>query len=230
MDDIKGSLNTLMFNRIAPKYDLLNRLLSFRRDIAWRKQVLQAIPREQVGIILDLACGTGDLSLALKAKFKNSEVIGIDPAEKMLKAARDKACDKNILFQLGDAQALKFQTASIDTVTMAFGIRNVENPELAISEMYRVLRPRGHAVILEFSLPKNRVVRGLYLWYFRHVLPAVGGLISGDYKAYKYLNESVEKFPHGANFANLLRAAGFDEVCIKPQTFGIASIYVGTKK
>ncbi|MGE4170233.1 MAG: bifunctional demethylmenaquinone methyltransferase/2-methoxy-6-polyprenyl-1,4-benzoquinol methylase UbiE [Candidatus Margulisiibacteriota bacterium] len=218
-----------VFNRIAPRYDLLNRLLSFGQDLRWRKQLVAACP-ETAAVYVDLATGTADVLLAVCQNRRIQSAIGLDPAQGMLDVGRlklDKAGLSEATLVLGDAQHLPFETASTDLISMAFGIRNVPQPELALAEMVRVLKPGGKAIILEFSLPQMAIIRWVYLLYFRWVLPLVGGLISGDFQAYRYLNQSVENFPYGQDFLNLMRQAGFAQVAQTPLTFGIATLYVG---
>lgn len=224
-----------MFDRIANRYDLLNRLLSFGQDIVWRKRVakhLKDVPNQQ---ILDLATGTADLLITVCQK-KDQAVrgVGIDLAEKMLEIGRkkisDKGLDELLTLQVGDATNVPFPESSFDSVTIAFGIRNVDDLTKSLKEMRRVLKNEGRAIILEFSLPENRLIRSGYLFYFRNILPKVGGLISGDAYAYRYLNETVESFPYGKDFEELMIQAGFRRVRSKPLTFGIATIYQGDKE
>lgn len=224
-----------MFDRIAYRYDLLNRLLSFGQDVIWRKKVsrhFNDIPDQHV---LDLATGTADLLLTVYQK--NSCVktgIGIDLAEKMLDIGRQKIRDRNLedklSLRIGDAVNIPFPENSFDAVMISFGIRNVVDLKKSLREMYRILNEQGRAIILEFSLPKNQLIRSIYLFYFRKVLPRIGAVISGDTFAYQYLNETVESFPYGDEFCDLMREAGFKQVKATPLTFGIATIYQGDKK
>ena len=223
-----------MFDRIAHRYDLLNRLLSFGQDVVWRKRVARHLPELTEMHILDIATGTGDLLITLhQHNGKVASGVGIDLAEKMLAFGQKKLVQRrlnNVLaLQIGDAMDIPFPEASFHAVTIAFGIRNVEQVEKALAEMFRVLKPGGRALILEFSLPENILFRKLYLFYFRHILPRIGGLISGDSIAYRYLNQTVESFPYGNEFCDLMRAAGFRQVKHTPLTFGIATIYQGDK-
>lgn len=224
-----------MFDRIAHRYDLLNRLLSFGQDVIWRKKVVRHLKKTPDQHILDLATGTADLLLTIDQKHPFlQEGIGIDLAEKMLDVGQRKIADhglnRKLHLQVGDVAAIPFPENSFDAVTIAFGIRNVENLKEGLGEMYRVLKSGGRAVILEFSLPSNRLIRASYLFYFRNVLPRVGAFISGDKYAYQYLNETVESFPYGNEFCDLMRQAGFKEVMSTPLTFGIATIYQGDKE
>ncbi|RMF60071.1 MAG: bifunctional demethylmenaquinone methyltransferase/2-methoxy-6-polyprenyl-1,4-benzoquinol methylase UbiE [Calditrichaeota bacterium] len=223
-----------MFDRIAHRYDLLNRLLSFRQDVVWRKRVVNFLPERNQLHVLDLATGTGDLLIALQENSTRvASGVGIDLAEKMLEIGREKlrkkSLDERLTLQKGDAMAIPFPENTFDVVTIAFGIRNVEDVEKSLKEMYRVLKNKGRVLILEFSLPENRIFRAIYLFYFRNILPRIGGWISGDSTAYRYLNRTVETFPYGKEFCRLLQSAGFKEVSFTPLTFGIATIYQGDK-
>lgn len=223
-----------MFDRIARRYDLLNRLLSLRQDVRWRKKLTEMLPDRPSLSVLDLATGTADVLLSLFRHSRKVEIgIGLDMAENMLRIGRHKVRQKHlnssvILFP-GDAVRIPFSTATFDVITMAFGIRNVQDIPAALREMMRILKPGGRLLILEFSLPKNRYFRSLYLFYFRRILPSIGGLISGDRKAYGYLNKTVETFPYGQDFCQLMIEAGFQNVQDVPLTLGISSIYKGDK-
>lgn len=183
--------------------------------------------------VLDLATGTGDQLVALYQTGKVAKGVGLDLSEKMLEIGRAKLArlklDDNLSLKTGDAGLIPLGDNLFDAVTISFGIRNVTDVPSALIEMRRVLRPEGRALILEFSLPRSLVMRKLYLFYFRHILPALGGMISGDSHAYRYLNQTVETFPYGESFCQLMRAAGFKEVHATPLTFGIATIYQGDK-
>ncbi len=223
-----------MFDRIAHRYDLLNRLLSGRRDIAWRREVAALLPDKPQLEILDIATGTGDVLLTLFERRSDvAHGVGADMAGKMLAIGADKVSaaglENRIELVQADALALPFEESSFDAVTIAFGIRNVTDVSRGLAEMRRVLRPGGKVLILEFSLPRNAFVRAGYLLYFRHILPRLGAIISGDRSAYRYLNRTVEDFPYGGAFGELMTATGFAEVTIRPLTFGIASIYTGVR-
>jgi demethylmenaquinone methyltransferase/2-methoxy-6-polyprenyl-1,4-benzoquinol methylase len=224
-----------MFDRISGRYDLLNRLLSFRRDVIWRKNLAELLPQREGLKILDLATGTGDVLFSLVENNNHIRTgIGIDMASEMLKLAqikinKNKLQDKLSLIR-GDATQIPFAENSFDAVTIAFGIRNVVDVSQSLSEMYRILSLESKAMILEFSLPKNRFIKSLYLFYFRKILPFVGGVISGDSYAYRYLNQTVETFPYGDDFCELMRKAGFESVRQHPMTSGIATIYEGIKR
>lgn len=225
-----------MFNRIAGTYDLLNRLLSMGIDQRWRRELARNLPSGNGLAVLDLATGTGDQLISILSGENGgrfSRGVGLDPAEEMLAHGRAKLRTAGLAgkaeMQLGDAQTLPFPDASFDAVTISFGIRNVADAPRALREMARVLKPGGRLLVLEFSLPPNPAARALYLTYFRHILPAIGGLISGQGAAYRYLNETVEAFPYGEAFCEWLRAAGFFRTQARPLTLGIATLYVADK-
>jgi len=223
-----------MFDRIAHRYDLLNRLLSMGQDVVWRKRMARYIGDKKDQQVLDLATGTGDQLIFLHSrKVDIARGIGIDMAEEMLKVGRQKLSERKLdevfSLQTGDATSIPFEDESFDAVTISFGIRNVGDVEKSLNEIWRVLKPDGRALILEFSLPANRILRRLYLLYFRHVLPKIGALISGDGYAYSYLNKTVESFPYGKEFCELLSSAKFKNINAHPLTFGIATIYQADK-
>ena len=222
-----------MFDGIARRYDLLNRLLSLQRDQRWRTLAARLVLAGRPRTVLDVATGTADLPLMLTALDPQVRVTGIDIATEMLARGRVKAQRRpggeRIELRPGNALALPVAGASVDAVTIAFGIRNVADYRTALCEMHRVLRPSGSVTILEFSLPRHPLIRAGYLLYFRHLLPLVGGLISGNASAYRYLNRSVESFPDGARFSRLLADAGFERTRCLPLTFGIASIHCARK-
>ncbi len=223
----------LMFDRIAHRYDLLNHLLSVNRDRAWRKRLAALLPPGDGLRVLDIATGTADQLLALAETGRVGYGVGIDPAEKMLAIARDKIARKGLQEMLAlhatQGERLSFEDNSFDAVTISFGIRNVTDVSATLSEMHRVLDSGGRALILEFSWPDNPVLQRMYLVYFRHVLPHIGGIISGDSCAYRYLNRTVETFPHGDGFCDLMRQAGFRDVRRNSLTMGVATIYQGSK-
>lgn len=223
-----------MFDRIAHRYDLLNRVLSMRQDVAWRRRLASMLPGRDDLRVLDLATGTGDVLLALRAGCARVRSgVGMDMAGKMLELGKEKFEDKGQASALqmvrGDAMRIAAADESFDVVTISFGIRNVFDVGVALREMHRVLKPGGRVLILEFSLPPNALLRWGYLLYFRNVLPRIGGLVSGDSYAYRYLNRTVETFPYGDAFCDLMRDAGFANVATTLLTFGIATIYRGDK-
>ena len=223
-----------MFDRIAGRYDLLNHILSFGQDIRWRKKVANILPERTNQSILDLATGTGDqLFYLLQCSKRIAYATGTDLATEMLARGREKIRQRQlqdvISLQEGDAENIRYDDKSFDALTITFGIRNVTDVNKSLAEMYRVLKPGGRVIILEFSLPKNIIIKKLYLLYFRHILPFIGGLISGDRYAYRYLNQTVETFPYGETFCNLISLQGFKKVKMIPLTFGVATIYYADK-
>ena len=222
-----------MFDRIAHRYDLLNHLLSLNRDIAWRKRLTRHLPDRTDQNVLDLATGTGDQLLAVFHSGRVKAGTGIDLADKMLEVGREKIARAGLASSLtlehGDAEKIPFDDNTFDALSISFGIRNVIDVPHALEEMRRVLNPGGRALILEFSLPGNGLLRALYLIYFRNILPRLGAMISGDRDAYRYLNQTVESFPYGEAFCRLMRDAGLVNVKATPFTFGIATLYQGDK-
>lgn len=224
-----------IFNAIAPSYDFLNRVLSMGIDIYWRERLAKRLKKTSEAMkLLDVATGTADLAITLCQKYTFiKSITGIDLADNMLEIGRKKTkhkrLDKIISLQTGDASNLDFADATFDAVTISFGIRNVENLEKALSEMYRVLKVGGQLLVLEFSLPRSELLKALYLLYFRHVLPLIGRLFSKHPQAYAYLNKTVESFPSGQSFADIIKQQGFTKLSFTPLTFGIATIYEGRK-
>ncbi len=224
-----------MFDRIAPRYDLLNRMLSFGLDVRWRKRMAELLPRPDGLALLDLATGTADQLLMLAdTPGRIASGVGMDMAEGMLAVGRKKieaqGRGQSLVLKTGDATQIPADDASFDAVTISFGIRNVVDVPQALREMRRGLRPGGRALILEFSLPANPLVRFGHLTYLRYFLPTIGGIISGDLKAYRYLNRTIEAFPYGDAFCRLMEDAGFSSVRANPLTFGVASIYQGDQE
>jgi demethylmenaquinone methyltransferase/2-methoxy-6-polyprenyl-1,4-benzoquinol methylase len=222
-----------MFNDIAPKYDLLNHVLSMGIDKLWRKKVRKQLAEIKPERILDIATGTGDLAIEL-AKLNPKEIIGADIAVDMLKVGekkiQKKGLDKIIKLEQGDAENMKFETGYFDAVTVAFGVRNYENLLKGLKEMHRVLRPGGKVAILEFSKPSAFPVKNLYNFYFKNILPNIGKKVSKNDEAYTYLPESVQQFPEGRNFMKVMKEAGFTQISQERLTFGIATLYTGLKK
>ncbi|BAI81099.1 ubiquinone/menaquinone biosynthesis methyltransferase [Deferribacter desulfuricans SSM1] len=208
-----------MFDSIAGKYDLLNRLLSFRRDVYWRKKAISLLKINEGSRILDLACGTGDMLLELKKMKVKCNVIGGDFSFNMLMIAKKKLND--LPLTCADAHFLPFKDESFDYITIAFGFRNVTDKEKGLKEMYRVLKKGGKACILEFSQPDNKFFSKVYRFYFTKVLPFIGGLISGNRSAYEYLPDSVYKFPKKDKYEKMILSAGFKKVEFNPLTFNI---------
>ena len=221
-----------MFDRIAPRYDLLNRVLSVGQDVLWRHSVAKQIPSSSSQSILDIATGTADQLITICKKFHHVQyAVGIDMSLEMLSIGKRKVEKKNLnkLIKLihGNALQLPFQDDSMDVITITFGIRNLVDIDIALTEMKRILKPGGKLIILEFSLPTNRLFQMIYLFYFRNILPAIGSLVSGDQKAYRYLNSTVETFPYGQAFCNIMKQAGFKKIDLNELHFGIATIYSG---
>ncbi len=223
-----------MFNLIAPRYDLLNHLLSWGQDVRWRRKLVENLPDRPGLCLLDLATGTGDALFALCCGKVHRVrcAVGLDRSCEMLQNARAKAIRRDrpeIAFLLGDALQIPLGGSSCDVVTMSFGIRNVTNVEGALGEALRVLKPGGRVLILETSLPDKPLWRAIYLLYLRHILPRVGGWISGNAPAYRYLNRTIETFPYGPAFCRMLAAAGFQDVRAISLTLGTATLYRGDK-
>ncbi len=221
-----------MFDNISGRYDLLNHFLSLNIDKVWRKRAIQKLNEIQPKRILDVATGTGDLAIA-SLKLNPEKVIGIDISDGMLEVGRkkmkDRKLDDRIEMHSGDSESIQFEDNSFDAITVGFGVRNFENLDKGLAEMFRVLKPHGKAVILEFSKPKVFPVKQLYNFYFQTILPFWGRFISRNNFAYTYLPESVKAFPDGEAFIERLGKAGYKEVKQYKQTFGICSIYTGIK-
>lgn len=232
---IKKEESWKMFNSIAGTYDILNSILSAGILVKWRNKLASYVPRRDKLSILDCATGTGEVMFSIMKKRASdvNEIIGIDLAQKMMdkgEVIKQKySFSKKIKFQYADATKIPYAKNYFDCITMAFGIRNVEDPQLCLNEIFRTLKKGGIALIMECSLPKNVVLKHLYLLYFRYVLPFIGGIVSGDSNAYKYLNKTVETFPSGKNFINLMKIAGF-EANYETLTFGITTLYIGKKE
>jgi len=227
----KKELVRTMFNDIAYRYDFLNHFLSLGIDISWRKKVRKYLSAYFPKEILDVATGTGDLALELN-KLNPDRIIGIDIADEMLIIGREKLVKKNIkniILQNGDSEHLEFDDKTFDAVTVAFGVRNFENLQKGLSEMCRVMKIGGHVAILEFSRPKSFPFKNIYNIYFKYILPGFGKMISKHKQAYTYLPQSVEHFFEGKDFLNKMERAGFKESHQKRLTFGIATLYTGTK-
>ena len=223
-----------MFDRIAPRYDLLNKILSLGLDGFWRRRAGKYLPERKDLRVLDLATGTGDLLLMLLANHKNiSSAVGLDMSPEMLAIAEKKIAGHNLQGSISlvcaDITEIPFPENSFDAVTIAFGIRNVSDVNIALSQTYRVLKPGGRVIILEFSLPDNSLMKNLFLLYLRTFVPAVGAIISGDSEAYRYLNKTVETFLSREELCKYMQNAGFISVNAVPITFGTVCIYNGEK-
>lgn len=225
-----------MFDSIASDYDRLNHILSLDIDKGWRKKAVREIAGSGLRMdILDVACGTGDFAIAIaRAASPESHVTGLDLSEGMMEIGRKKVhaagLDGRISMEQGDCEQMNFPDGTFDRVSAAFGVRNFEHLEKGLREMLRVLKPGGKTVILELSVPGNPVLRFLYKLYFLHVLPAVGGKVSGDKAAYRYLPASVLRFPKPKEFARIMENCGFERVQVKSFTFGICRMYSGYKR
>ena len=222
-----------MFGRIAPRYDLLNHLLSLNVDRYWRARTVSRIApllADNSARVLDVACGTGDLMLALQGRGQ-ARIFGSDFCHPMLVEAAAKARRRGaraVLFE-ADAMGLPLAANSLDLITIAFGFRNLANYEQALAELLRTLKPGGCLAILEFSTPPNRLLARLYDFYSRAILPAVGGWISGSREAYSYLPESVRKFPNADELASQMRASGFANVRFHRMTAGVVALHLGQR-
>ncbi|WP_372751711.1 bifunctional demethylmenaquinone methyltransferase/2-methoxy-6-polyprenyl-1,4-benzoquinol methylase UbiE [Labilibaculum sp.] len=222
----------LMFNNIARKYDFLNHFLSMGIDKLWRKKAVKLLQPLKPKQLLDIATGTGDFALAC-LKLNPDKVTGIDISTEMLAVGREKIAKKNLQHKIelfeGDSENIKFADNSFDAITVAFGVRNFENLEKGLQEMNRVVRPGGKVVVLEFSKPKKFPVKQFYNFYFFNILPLWGKVVSKDSSAYTYLPESVGAFPDGEDFLSIYKSCGFENTEQIKLSFGIASIYIGTK-
>lgn len=222
-----------MFDRIAPTYDLLNHALSLNVDRLWRRRVVRMVRRMEPRRILDVATGTGDLAIAMARRIRGTCVLGVDLSERMLDIARRKVAeaglDGRIVLDTGDAERLELADGAVDVVTVAFGVRNFGDLGAGLREFARVLRPGGQAVILEFSTPSHPLARAFYGAWNRRVLPQVGGMVSHDRAAYRYLPDSIEVFPAPERFLDMMTEAGFRNVRARSLSFGIAHIYTAER-
>jgi demethylmenaquinone methyltransferase/2-methoxy-6-polyprenyl-1,4-benzoquinol methylase len=222
-----------MFDTISGNYDNLNRVISFGIDVKWRKKVLQMVAKTNPNIILDIATGTGDLAI-LMTQTNAKKIIGLDISAGMLEVGNQKIKDKNlsntIEMVLADSENMPFEDHYFDAITVAFGVRNFENLEKGLAEIFRVLKPNGIFVILETSVPDKTPYKQGYTFYSKNILPMIGKLFSKDNAAYGYLSESAAIFPYGEALNNILRKIGFIDVVALPQTFGVATIYSASKK
>lgn len=221
-----------MFNAIAKRYDFLNRFLSARIDISWRKKTIRELRNIHPKQILDVATGTADMALLAYKILKPKQIVGIDISEGMLAVGRKKVLTKKledkIVLQIADSEALYFGDGTFDAVMVAFGVRNFENLEKGLYEMWRVLKEKGKVVILECTQPKNIIFKWFYRLYMK-LVPNIGGLVSKNKEAYQYLNNSIQAFPQGQTFLQILQTVGFKTVYKKSISFGICTIYIGIK-
>ncbi|RDV13412.1 bifunctional demethylmenaquinone methyltransferase/2-methoxy-6-polyprenyl-1,4-benzoquinol methylase UbiE [Pontibacter diazotrophicus] len=231
-NDDKKSQVAKMFNNIAGKYDFLNHFLSAGIDIIWRKKAVSLLAPEKPKLVLDIATGTADFAIET-LRLNPDKIIGVDISEGMLAVGREKLIKKGLAEKIellyGDSENLPFEDNTFDAITVAFGVRNFENLEKGLADMYRVLKPGGTAVVLEFSNPRSFPMKQLYHFYSSNILPMVGKLVSKDNAAYTYLPESVQAFPDGQNFLNIYSKVGFRSTKWHSLTFGISSIYIGKK-
>lgn len=222
-----------MFDRIAHRYDLLNRVLSGGIDTQWRRKAIRLAAHDAPKRALDIATGTGDMAILLARKAPDCDIIGLDISGKMLDIAREKiqkrGLSDRIDFQQGDSENLPFTDNTFDVITVAFGVRNFENTLQGLKECNRVLKPAGQLVVLEFSQPHLTPFKQLYFAYSKYVLPFIGKITSRDSKAYKYLFESSQVFPAGTEFVKVLKQAGFHSNSYKSLTLGICTLYSGRK-
>lgn len=221
-----------MFDNIASSYDFLNHLLSLNIDKIWRRKAVKILKPYHPQNILDIATGTGDFAMAV-SRLKPRKIIGVDISSGMLKVGHDKIkrqnLDELIELQEADSEYLPFKNNSFSAAICAFGVRNFENLDKGLKEVYRVLTKEGVFIILEFSIPENTIFNTIFNFYFKKVLPRIGKIISKDQNAYKYLPESVEKFPSGSQFLKILHKNGFINNRMIPLSKGVATIYVGEK-
>jgi demethylmenaquinone methyltransferase / 2-methoxy-6-polyprenyl-1,4-benzoquinol methylase len=215
-----------MFGSIARRYDLANHLLSCGADFSWRNRAARIVAGWRPRKIVDLATGTGDLALVLQRKFPEAEIIAVDFSEEMLAIAKRKGARQTVV---ADALRLPFPDLSFDCVTVAFGLRNMENYGDALREMSRVLKTGGHLLVLEFSLPRMSILRAPYRFYLHRVLPFFGSLLTKQKNAYDYLGDSIEKMPSGDGMLRLMEENGFTNAKAEPLTVGIVTIYTATK-
>lgn len=222
-----------MFDSIAFRYDFLNRFLSIGIDKGWRRKAINQLKELKPKKVLDVATGTADVALMTYRLIHPEKIIGIDISEGMLDLGRKKieklGLQSQIELQLGDSEKINFPDNSFDAITVAFGVRNFQNLEKGLAEMYRVLQPGGKLVVLEFSKPKQVGFKGIYSLYMNYIAPGFGKLFSKNKTAYQYLNDSVQAFPEGNTFLGIMNKTGFTNTYLKPLTLGICTIYCGSK-
>jgi demethylmenaquinone methyltransferase/2-methoxy-6-polyprenyl-1,4-benzoquinol methylase len=218
-----------MFSSIAPKYDITNFALSFGTHHLWKMSFIKRIPISAASSVMDLACGTGDLVPLLKKRFAkdSSKVTGVDFCEPMLEVARTRFPEEQ--FVVGDALNLSFPDNHFDVVTVSFGVRNFEDLDKGLAEIHRVLKPGGVIAILEFGQPSNLIFRSLYQFYSKYIMPVIGGVLTGNKKAYEYLPQTAAAFPCAGNFIDRMDSVGFKKCCFDSYTLGIAYGYYGFK-
>ncbi len=223
-----------IFDAIASRYDIINTVLSLGLHRGWRRALRRALPDRSGLQVLDLATGTGDVAIELSQSPAVKHIVGLDLSRGMIALGEQKVkarqLTRKISFEVGDAQQLRYRSRSFDAATMSFGIRNVPSTLTCLKEIYRVLKPGGVCLILEFALPRSKLFRQLHLFYLRHCLPLIGRLLSGHATAYSYLNETIEEFPHGEQFTALMREAGYSHTKFQSLSFGIVNLYRGVKQ
>ncbi len=223
---------TQMFDNVSSNYDFLNRVLTFGIDVTWRKKVVKFVTDQNAKIVLDIATGTGDLAIML-AQANIDKVTGLDISSGMLEVGKKKVAQLNlenkIEMILGDSEKLPFKDHAFDAITVGFGVRNFEDLEKGLSEIYRVLKPKGTFVVLETSQPTKFPIKQGFTFYSKYIIPTVGKMFSKDKNAYSYLPESAAAFPYGEKFNNILLKIGFKSSKVYPQTFGAATIYQAIK-
>lgn len=235
LDSEKGKKEQVaeMFDRVAGRYDFMNRLLSFRIDQLWRRKAIGKLKKGEPQIILDVATGTGDLSLMAWKILKPKEIVGIDISEGMLEMGRQKIAarglSESIVLRQGDAETINCDSDTFDAVMVAFGVRNFEHLESGLQEMFRVLKPGGMLMVLEFSKPRLPLFNTLYDWYMKKLAPILAGSFRTDKQAYAYLNRSSNAFPSPESFSMLLAQSGYTETTCEPLTFGICYLYTARK-
>jgi demethylmenaquinone methyltransferase/2-methoxy-6-polyprenyl-1,4-benzoquinol methylase len=222
-----------MFDHIASRYDLLNRVLSGGIDMSWRKKALAELDLSGSATLLDVASGTADVAILAAGRFRDTRITGMDISEGMLDIGRKKIkarlLENTISLILADSESIPFADNHFDAVTVAFGVRNFQHLERGLSEIKRVLKPGGKLVVLEFSKPENKLFLPLYQAYRKWIAPNIGSLLSKQKKAYQYLDKSIEKFPEGKVFLDVLSEVGFTNTYLKKLSLGICSIYCGNK-
>ena len=232
-EERKGTQVEKMFNNIASHYDKLNHTLSLGIDRLWRNQAIDTLKTHKPESLLDMATGTGDFAILAAERLKPKHIIGADISEEMMEMARhkvnQKGLEKTISFKHEDCMGLSFEDNTFDAVTIAYGARNFENLDKGLQEMFRVLKPDGHLLLLELASPKSFPMKQLF-WLYSHIMiPFIGRLFSRDIKAYQYLTNSVQAFPQGEVMEQIIKKSGFREVRWKRYTFGICTMYLATK-